>query len=182
MSRETVVASRYARALYEISGQEGRTLEVEQELKALIEVLHNETDIQQFILSPKISTSKKWEVIRSGLEGKLSQPVVSLVKMLIDRGRIEILPELLTSYTKITGEALGLADALVYSTYPLSDGEKQELAAEFGVLVGKKIRIINEVDKELLGGIKVRIGDTLYDGSLSGKLERLEKSFRRQAL
>lgn len=49
-------------------------------------------------------------------------------------------------------------------------------------MIGKKLRIQNVVDKNLLGGVKVRIGDTLYDGSLSGKLERLEKSFRRQAL
>ncbi|GIP51558.1 MULTISPECIES: F0F1 ATP synthase subunit delta [Paenibacillus] len=182
MSREVVVASRYAKALYEIAGQEGRTLEVEQELKALVEALHNDPEIRQFIQSPNISSDTKWEAIQNGLEGKLSKPVISLVKLLVDRGRTVILPELLNSYTKITGDALGLADALVYSTYPLSEEEKQTVAAEFGALVGKKIRILNEVDKELLGGIKVKLGDTLYDGSLSGKLERLEKSFRRQAL
>jgi len=182
MSREAVVAVRYAKALFEIAGQEGRTLEVEQELKALIEVVSNDKEVQQFILSPNISAQAKWEAIRVGLEGKVSQPIVSLVKLLIERERTQILPEVLKSYTKITGNALGLSDALVYSTYPLSEEEKQTVAAEFGTLVGKKIRVINEVDKELLGGIKVRIGDTLYDGSLAGKLERLEKSFRRQAL
>lgn len=182
MSRETVVAGRYAKALFEIAGQEGRTLELEQELKTLVEVLHNDQEVQKFILSPNISSEAKWNAIREGLEGKLSQPVVSLVKLLIERERIVILPEILSGYTKVTGDALGLADAVVYSTYPLSEDEKQTVAAEFGALVGKKIRVLNEVDKELLGGIKVRIGDTLYDGSLAGKLERLEKSFRRQAL
>ncbi|WP_410770621.1 F0F1 ATP synthase subunit delta [Fontibacillus sp. BL9] len=182
MSRETVVASRYARALFEIAGQEGRTLELEQELQALVKVMCEDHEIQSFILSPNISAEVKWNAIGSGLEGQLSQTVVSLAKLLIERGRTGILPEVLDSYTKITGEALGLADALVYSTYSLSEKEKQEVAEEFGALVGKKIRVINEVDKELLGGIKVKIGDTVYDGSLSGKLERLEKSFRRQAL
>ncbi|MMZ61808.1 ATP synthase subunit delta [compost metagenome] len=70
----------------------------------------------------------------------------------------------------------------MYSTYALNDEEQQQVAAEFGSLVNKKIRIENVIDKSLLGGMKVRIGDTLYDGSLAGKLERLEKSFRRQAL
>lgn len=182
MSRETVVAGRYAKALYEIAEQDRRTLEVEQELQALVQILHEDQEVEQFILSPNISSDVKWNVIRGGLEGKLSEAVISLAKMLIDRGRIEILPELLYSYTKITGEKLGLVDALVTSVYPLSEQEQATVASEFGQLVNKKIRIQNVVDKSLLGGIKVRIGDTLYDGSLSGKLERLEKSFRRQAL
>ncbi|MNJ80760.1 ATP synthase subunit delta [compost metagenome] len=70
----------------------------------------------------------------------------------------------------------------MYTTYPLNEQEKENIAAEFGALVNKKVRVINEIDSELLGGMKVRIGDTLYDGSLAGKLSRLEKSFRRQAL
>ncbi|GIO42062.1 F0F1 ATP synthase subunit delta [Paenibacillus apis] len=182
MSRETVVAGRYAKALYEIAEQDQRTVEVEQELQALVQTLHEDHEIEQFILSPNISSAAKWDVIRSGLEGKLSETVISLAKLLIDRGRIAILPELLYSYTKIAGEKLGRVDALVTSVYPLSEQEQATFAAEFGQLIHKKVRIQNNVDKNLLGGIKVRIGDTLYDGSLSGKLERLEKSFRRQAL
>ncbi|MNJ42267.1 ATP synthase subunit delta [compost metagenome] len=64
----------------------------------------------------------------------------------------------------------------------MNEEEKAAIADEFGTLINKKIRVLNEIDKDLLGGMKVRIGDTLYDGSLAGKLERLEKSFRRQAL
>ncbi|MDU5949832.1 MAG: ATP synthase F1 subunit delta, partial [Paenibacillus macerans] len=121
-------------------------------------------------------------VISQAIEGKLSKSVVSLAKLLVERGRIGILPELLDAYIKISSDALGIANAVVLTTYPLNEEEKGQVAAEFGALVGKKIRVENEIDKSLLGGMKVRIGDTLYDGSLAGKLERLEKSFRRQAL
>ncbi|WP_055106104.1 F0F1 ATP synthase subunit delta [Paenibacillus ihumii] len=182
MSREAVVAGRYAKALYEIAAQEGRTLEVEQEIRALAYAFNEDQDVQNFIATPNISEAAKWEALEKALEGKLSKPVVSLVKLLVERGRIGILPELLDRYIKITGEALGLATATVYTTYPLNEEEKAAIADEFGALVNKKIRVLNEIDKNLLGGMKVRIGDTLYDGSLAGKLERLEKSFRRQAL
>lgn len=182
MSREAVVASRYAKAMYEIAAQEGRTLEVEDELRTLVIVLNDDKEVSQFIDSPKISEADKWKVLAAGLEDKVSAPVVSLAKLLVERGRIEILPELLNSYIRITGDALGLANATVYTTYPLNEQEKENIAAEFGALVNKKVRVINEIDSELLGGMKVRIGDTLYDGSLAGKLSRLEKSFRRQAL
>ncbi|WHX48770.1 F0F1 ATP synthase subunit delta [Paenibacillus woosongensis] len=182
MSREAVVAGRYAKALYEIAAQEGRTLEVEQEIRALVNAFNEDQDIQKFISTPNISEAAKWEVLEGALEGKMSKSVVSLVKLLVERGRIGILPELLDRYIKITGEVLGLATATVYTTYPLNEEEKAAIADEFGALVNKKIRVLNEIDKDLLGGMKVRIGDTLYDGSLAGKLERLEKSFRRQAL
>lgn len=179
MSRETVVAKRYAKALYEAAAQDGRTLEVEQELTAAVTALTSDKDIMNFIASPNISEDNKWNIINSSLEGKLSQSVIATLKLLIERGRADILSELLDSYVKISSDALGIANATVYTTYPLNDQEQQQVAQEFGELVHKKIRVNNLVDKDLLGGMKVVIGDTLYDGSLAGKLERLEKSFRR---
>ncbi|MGG6314494.1 F0F1 ATP synthase subunit delta [Paenibacillus macerans] len=182
MSRETVAAKRYAKALYEIAAGEGRTLEIEGELKALAAAFQAGDEIEHFISSPKISEGAKWEAISRAIEGKLSKPVVQLAKLLVERGRIGLLPELLEGYVKISSDALGVANAVVSTTYPLNEAEKQQVADEFGALVSKKIRVENVIDKSLLGGMKVRIGDTLYDGSLAGKLERLEKSFRRQAL
>ncbi|WP_138495798.1 F0F1 ATP synthase subunit delta [Paenibacillus pinistramenti] len=181
-SKVAVVASRYAKAIYEIAAQEGRTLEVEQELKAAVDALTSDKNIVNFISSPSISEQAKRQVIEASLTGKLSKPVVSLLELLVERGRTNILPELLESYIRISGEALGLATAVVYTTYTLDEEEKQQVSEQFGALVNKKIRVENVVDTSLLGGMKVVIGDTLYDGSLSGKLERLEKSFRRQAL
>lgn len=182
MSRETVAAKRYAKALYEIAAQENRTLEVENELKSLAASFQAGDEVERFIFSPNVTEEVKWEVISKAIEGKLSKPVVSLAKLLVERGRFGLLPELLDSYIKISSEAMGVANAVVNSTYLLSEEEKNQVAEEFGALVNKKIRVENVVDKSLLGGVKVRIGDTLYDGSLAGKLERLEKSFRRQAL
>lgn len=177
MSRETVVAKRYARALYEIASREGRTLEVEHEVKAVVDALTSDKQMTDFITSPNISESVKLGVMDS-LQDKLSGPVVSLVKLLIERGRTEILPELLQAYVKISGDALGFANATVYTTYPLNNEQQQQVAGEFSQLVNKQVRVENVIDANLLGGMKVRIGDTVYDGSLAGKLERLEKSFR----
>ena len=177
MSRDTVVAKRYAKALFEVASQQQRTLEVEQELKAVVEAIQSQEDIGLFIATPNVSDTDKLNVLRTALQDKLSQPVMNTVELLVERRRTNILPDLLESYVKYQGESLGLSDAVVYSTYSLSDQEKEAVAAEFGQLAHKKIRITNVIDKDLLGGLKVVIGDKLYDGSLSGKLARLEKSF-----
>ncbi len=68
------------------------------------------------------------------------------------------------------------------SPAPLSEQEKSNLAEKFGALLGKTIRVTNSVNPELLGGLTVRIGDTLYDGSLKGKLERLDKTLQTAAI
>lgn len=181
MSQNTVAAKRYARALFEVAAQQQKGLEVEEELRAVVHAIEGDADIQKFIATPNVPQSVKMNVIRQALAGKVSQPVLNTIELLLDRGRAEMFAELLNSYVKIQGASLGLADATVYSTYPLSDQEKEQVASEFGQLAHQKIRVTNVVDESLLGGLKVVIGDKLYDGSIAGKLERLEKSFNRRA-
>lgn len=177
MSRDTVVAKRYAKALYGAAVEKGITLEVEEQLKAVVQVLHHDQEVKRFILSPRISQSDKLSVLRTALLDKVSPTVMNTVELLVEQGRTDIFAELLDTYIKIEGDALGIGDATVYSTYALSEEEKAHVAAEFGQLVKRTIRVTNVVDTSLLGGLKVVIGDTLYDGSLAGKLDRLEKSF-----
>ncbi|MEK3880428.1 F0F1 ATP synthase subunit delta [Paenibacillus sp. FSL M7-0420] len=177
MSRDTVVAGRYAKALYSVAVDEGITLQVEEQLKLVVEVLHNDAEVKRFILAPRISQSDKLNVLRATLQGKVSEAVMNTVELLVERGRTDIFEELLAKYIKIEGDALGIGYATVYSAYSLNQAEQDSVAAEFSQLTGRKIRVTNVVDTSLLGGLKVVIGDTLYDGSLSGKLTRLEKSF-----
>ncbi|NMO94556.1 F0F1 ATP synthase subunit delta [Paenibacillus lemnae] len=178
MSQETVAAKRYARALFEVAAQQQKGLEVEEELRAVVTALDSDPDIRKFIATPNIPQSVKMDVLSKTLKGRVSEPVINTMELLLNRGRAELLGEVLNSYVKIQGESQGMADATVYSTYLLNEQEKQQVASEFGQLSHKKIRVNNVVDESLLGGLKVVIGDKLYDGSLAGKLERLEKSFR----
>lgn len=177
MSRDTVVAGRYAKALYSAAVDEGITLQVEEQLKLVVEVLHNDVEVKRFILAPRISQSDKLNVLRGTLQGNVSEAVINTVQLLVERGRTDIFEELLAKYIKIEGDALGIGYATVYSAYSLNQAEQDSVAAEFSQLTGRKIRVTNVVDRSLLGGLKVLIGDTLYDGSLAGKLTRLEKSF-----
>lgn len=181
MSRDTVVSSRYARALFEAASEQGRVEETGEELKSVVQALEADHDFRNFISTPNISLADKEKVLNNVFMGKVSDALLRTMVLLIERGRYEVFPELLNSYTKIVSRTLNVADALVYTPYPLDEREQAEVAATFGQLSGKRLRIQNHIDESLIGGLKVVIGDMLYDGSVSGKLERLEKSFRRQA-
>ncbi|QDH20881.1 F0F1 ATP synthase subunit delta [Saccharibacillus brassicae] len=181
MSRDTRVAKRYARALFEVTFAEGKVAETQAELRAIAEAFASDPALNKFVSSPGVSAEGKQKVLNGAFAGRVSAPVIRTVELLIARGRTQLFGELRESYEQISNEALGVADATVYSAFPLTEEEKAAAVERFGMLTGKKITIYNVIDKSVLGGAKVVIGNTLYDGSLAGKLARLEKSFERQA-
>mgnify|MGYP001389449255 CR=1 FL=1 len=178
MSRGTVVAKRYAKALFELAREQGLVAETENQLQAIVEAAGKDAEIRAFLAAPGITTENKVKAIQSAFGDKASAIVLNTISLLIERGRQAEIASLLEAYRKVSGSVLGRADAVVTSAKPLTDSESAKLADQFGSLIGKSVRIENIVDAELLGGLTVRIGDTLYDGSLRGKLDRLSKQLQ----
>ncbi|MFX3634104.1 MAG: F0F1 ATP synthase subunit delta [Candidatus Pristimantibacillus sp.] len=178
MSRDTVVAKRYAKALFELAQQNNIASEVEGQLKQIVQVLEQDQDVVKFLSSPSIDPASKINVLKSAFGESVSSIVMNTLDLLVVRGRQDIIEAVADAYTKIAGEVLGQAHATVYAANNLSESELANVAAQFSQLTGKKIIAQQVVEPSLLGGVKVRIGDRLYDGSLSGKLDRLQKSFK----
>jgi F-type H+-transporting ATPase subunit delta len=181
MSRSTVVAKRYAKALFELAQEQNLVAETETQLQLLVNAIEQNADFRAFLAAPGIPAATKIEALKQSFAGQLLPIVLNTVGLLIERGRQGELSAVLDAYLQVAGVALGRADAVVTSAQPLTLGEKDKLAKKFGALLGKTIRVHNTVDASLLGGLTVRIGDTLYDGSLRGKLERLDKALQSSA-
>jgi F-type H+-transporting ATPase subunit delta len=173
---DIVVAKRYARALFEVAKEKDIISLVEEELKSVASAIRDNADLQKFLNHPNIGTSVKTDLLKQIFEGKVSEPVWNTLLVLIDKGRQAILSALVVDYVKIANEALGQASATVYSAFVLTEAQQAEVASQFSKVTGKTIRVSNIVEPKLLGGIQVRIGDRLYDGSLAGKLDRLSKA------
>ncbi|GIP35549.1 F0F1 ATP synthase subunit delta [Paenibacillus sp. J2TS4] len=178
MSSDTIVAKRYAKALFEIAQSRSLVSQVEEELKVVVAVIEQNDDFQQFLLHPKYDLNEKINLLSRVFKDNLSDAVFNTLCLLIERGRGMLFHALLDYYVSIANEAMRQADAIVYSPAALSEQESQAIAAQFGKMIGKTIRVDNVVDSSLIGGIQVRIGDRLYDGSLSGKLARMEKTLK----
>lgn len=176
MSRGTVVAKRYAKALFQLALEQGLVAETENQLKLVVAVVESDAQIRAFLTAPNITLATKLQTLNNAFSGKASPIVLNTISLLLERGREDSFASVLDAYLQVAGKALGRADAYVTSAKALSDSEQQKLADKFGALLGTTIRVTNTVNKDLLGGVTVRIGDTLYDGSLRTKLDRLEKS------
>lgn len=177
MTKDLTAAKRYAKALYEVAAEAGISEQAIAELKEAVTALEH-PELKLVLDHPNIDADVKANLLRSIFEGQVSDAVLNLLLLLVERKRTGLIPAVCDEFVRIAGEALGRTEAVVYSPMPLSEREADAVKAGFGAVTGKNIQVTNIVDQSLLGGIKVRIGDTLYDGSLSGKLKRLEKTLQ----
>lgn len=174
MSQSTA-AQRYALALFQLAQQHNQLASVEEDLREVKVVFKENSDLQALLASPKLSLERKKELIRE-LFGKANPLVVNMLQLLVDRKRINETVEIATEFEALSNDAQGIADAKVYSTRPLTDDERAEISSAFAHKVGKQtLRIENEIDPSLLGGIRLQIGNRIFDSSVSAKLDRLKK-------
>ncbi|SFB03825.1 MULTISPECIES: F0F1 ATP synthase subunit delta [unclassified Bacillus (in: firmicutes)] len=171
----SMVAKRYALALFQLAKEHQILEQMEQELRVVKEVFINNPDMNAVLKSPKLSVEKKKEILK-GTFTSANPFVVNTLMLLIDRHREDQTVEMAEEFIVLANEARGVADAKVYSVRPLTDSEREAISVSFAKKVGKNsLRIENIVDSNLLGGVKLRIGNRIFDGSLRGKLDRLER-------
>lgn len=178
MSRDSAVIKRYAKALFDAAREQHVEDRVLEDLKSVASIMQTEPELNRLLQHPNLSVDNKNALIGQLFQGKISELLFNTIRLLIERGREDEIPTLYEQYLSTLNDALGRANAIVFTPAALDKEELSAIAEHFGKLTGKQIVAENVVDTDLLGGIKVQIGDRLYDGSLSGKLERLAKTLK----
>ena len=173
---EAVVAKRYAEALFQL-GNEKHTLDkFVEEFRVVQEVFQDNNKLYTFLKHPRINNAKKKQFLGEVFQG-LQADVVNTLKLLVERHRVEITSSIIDHLIRLYNDAKGIAEATVYSIRELSRSERQALVTSFVKRFNKSTFLINNVvDPSLIGGMKIRIGNTIYDGSISGKLRRIEQN------
>lgn len=170
-----IVAKRYAVALFQLAKEQNVIDQIENELLVVKEVFTMNQELINVFNHPKVTNEAKKSIIKEAFSG-LSQQVVNTLYLLVDRHRVDVVTEIVDYFVQSANEARGTEDAIVYSVRPLSDSELSAISASFAKKIGKtSLRLQNVVDSKLIGGVKLRIGNRIYDGSISGKLERIER-------
>lgn len=173
---EAIVAKRYAEALFQIGKDQGSLDHMEAELRVIQEALHANSNLVPFLEHPGIEKEKKKQLIQTILANVLAD-VRNLFLLLIDRNREELTSEVIEQFINMMNEEKGIAEATVYSVVPLSEEEMANLSNVFAKKLNKNKLILNNiVDESVIGGVKLRVGNTIYDGTVKGKLERIERS------
>ncbi|MCT2535092.1 F0F1 ATP synthase subunit delta [Aquibacillus koreensis] len=169
------VAKRYAEALFQLGQEKSKLDAMEPELLIVKEVFENNKEFNAFLQHPRVSNEKKKQLIKEAFQG-FSADVVNTLNLLVDRHSEYAVTSIIDHFVSLVQGAKGIAEAYVYSVRELTEDEKKQLSTTFAKKLNKhELIIVNIVDPTILGGVKIKIGNTIYDGSIKGKLDRLER-------
>jgi F-type H+-transporting ATPase subunit delta len=175
----SAVAKRYADALADVVTQGESKLRADQaaeELRAFENALQISPDLREILSTPAAPPSRKKAVVgRIADVLQLSRPIRNFLFVLIDHRRITLLADIIPTFELVVDERLGFARADVTAAMEFSERQRASLATELEQLTGKRIRMRFAIDSGLIGGVVARIGSTVYDGSVRGQLESLER-------
>ncbi|MBC2327010.1 F0F1 ATP synthase subunit delta [Listeria booriae] len=178
MSKDLEVANRYAVALFEVAKDKQMTDQFDAELAIVKESLDQSDDFRSLIENPTITIEAKKQMLAT-VFGGITPVLQDFMSLLVDRGREDYLVTIIDQYLKKVKDARGIADAEVYSVVPLSEAEEADLSKAFAAKMSKnELNIHNHIDPSLLGGVRVVIGNRIYDGSLKSKLRDLERQIK----
>lgn len=170
------LARRYARALLELAREGGALDSAGQELAA-VAAAFDDPRLRAVVLNPAIEASARHKVV-SGVVGALgvSPSVGNLVRLLADRDRLVLLPQVVQAYEALVDAEVGRTRVRIQTAAQLGNAEKAELAELAKRLVGAdQVVVTTEVDPELLGGVVLDAGGTVWDGSVRTQLARMSK-------
>lgn len=174
--RRHPIGYRYAHALFEIAQREGKLGQFSDELQLVAEAAGKTEKMKKVFHHPKLSADDKKQVFQEAFRESVHPQVLNLLYLLVDNKRENLIAEVADNYRQLANEAQGVAEAVVFSVKPLSENEKMAIAETFAKRAGKKELLIeNVVDEGIIGGLKVHIGDTVFDASVANQLNRIQQ-------
>ncbi len=170
------IARRYSQALFEIAGEEKNYETYFDDLEKFSSLLEENENLKEFLFNPIFAREDKKAVVSEIIQKVGVSPIsANFLRLLVDKGRISALGEIVDAYQQLMDQALGKARVSVKTAFPLSAELVADVKKTMEGLTKKQVEMVVEEDPSLLGGIVVKIGDTLYDGSIKAQLSKIRE-------
>ena len=176
------VAKVYAEALLEISIEKKNSELIEEELKAVADSLTQDSEVWEFLLSPKISKEQKIKVVENSFKSNLSDTINSLLFLLLKKDRIFFISEIAKQFRNGNDILRGRIRTYVESATKLSDSQISEIRATLSEKYKGECIIENTIKPDLIGGLVIRFNDNLIDGSIRSQLVTIKKNLLQSKL
>jgi F-type H+-transporting ATPase subunit delta len=164
----------YARALFEAAREEGRLEQVASDLAALAQALDDVPDLRAFLSNPEVEPAGKAEVLEKITAGA-DDLVRNFLRVVAEKGRAGELGQMNEELETLVAREQNRLAVELTTAYELSDEEAQSILAAIEKASGRKVEATRSVDPDLIGGIVLKVGSFLADGSVRGRLERLRR-------
>jgi F-type H+-transporting ATPase subunit delta len=169
-------ATRYAKALLQVAIEESDPSAIEQDLASVARAMVENPELRRALTSPGIPQQVRVNVVNALTSTMgVQPPVAKLLKMLADRGRLDLVPMMNEVYRERLLAHRNIVRATVTSAAPLTAEKTERLEASLSSMTGKKVQLDTAVDPSIIGGIVTRIGSTVYDGSIRTQLLKMKQ-------
>ena len=177
MAEPSTIARPYAEAVFRLAADQGTLAEWSAALANLAGVAADER-IRAAIGDPNFAPARVAGLFIAILSGKLSGDAENLVRVLAENGRLEVLPEIRVQYEQLKNEREGVLEVEVITAFEMDDAQVADLAGRLERKTGRKVKTRVTVDRSLIGGARIEIGDKVIDGSARAQLVALENALK----
>jgi F-type H+-transporting ATPase subunit delta len=171
MAELATIARPYAEALYKASLQDLVNVSVWVDELAAVAA---DAQLQQFADSPKVTSAQVFDLIVSVVQSALNDHAKNFLRTVIENGRLSVLPEIAVQFRALKNASSGSSDAVVYSAFTIDAASLAQVAALLETKFGRKLNVTVELQPELIGGIRVVVGDEVLDTSVKARLEQMK--------
>jgi len=177
------IALKYAKGLFTAAKELNKTKEFGEELNQIKDLLISMPEVLSALQNPIYPPDLKMEIIEEILKVmKVDPEIERFLKLLVERRRIQYIREIVIMYQELLDEELNIARGEVITAYPLSEEERKELEEVLKNYLKKEVILESKVDEGIIGGIKIRIGDLIFDGTLKTQLNKMKEIIKGEVL
>jgi len=167
----------YAKALFGATEKAGNTDEVVEQLDSFVnDVVGSLPNLEATLCSPRVPATEKSQMLEKALGGKMATELLNFLKVVADHGRFECLRAIRRSLRDLCNEARNRVEVELRTAEPLTDELRDKVVSRLKEVLRSDVVVNTQVDPDLIGGLVVRVGDTVFDGSVANRLVQLRKS------
>ncbi|MBM7615127.1 F0F1 ATP synthase subunit delta [Alkaliphilus hydrothermalis] len=170
-----LVAKRYAGALYEVAIPLQKQEIFKEELLAILDTLTAHPQFDQLLKSPLIQSQEKKDILTKVFQGKISQEVSNFLYILVDKRRQNHIQEIIHEYKGMVEKAKNMVEAIAITAEAMSKDDLSRLQKKLSLTSGKTVTIKNEIDGSIIGGVLIKMGDQVIDGTIKNRLAQMKE-------
>ena len=177
--KKNEIARQYSKALYEIGKENDNLFELYDELKELHQTLNENEELSKALFHQRVLVEEKQKVFKRVFEGKLSDDIYKFMLLLIEKRRIYFLENIVQEFRRLVYKHENIITVEVTTAVEMQEETREKLKAKLKEYVDKKIEMEEYCDPDIIGGMIIKVGDYLIDGSIKSKLESLEEKIKK---
>lgn len=170
-----IIASRYAEALFQVGEESNSTEKLYNELKAVVDIINVNKEFSNILKSPIVSKEEKKTLITNIFGSTLDNEMLNFMKILADKDRLNLLANMEEAFKALLNDKNNILEGVAITAVPMNEGEVNELQAKLSDKYNKTVVLQNEVDKSILGGVLVRLGNEEIDGTVKNRLDKMKE-------